>query len=448
MRHVTLFPDSFLRCVGFSCILASTGARGMAASGDSTNFVSLAGRSLTLADARRLAFQRNWDLLAAKSDVGIAVALRIVAREFPNPAASFSVEKINADRHSSGTASGNGFWDRSYDTTAAVDQLIEIGGKRRARKDSAAAGLKGAEARLADARRLLDQGVTEAYVGVLLAERSRGVLADSAAALRQEARIAEVRQRAGDISRADQNQIEIAAERLELDAAGAEAEARKARVGLEVLLGEKEPGGEIELADALDSLVNVSAEATNAPPATFSRPDLVAAQAARVKAETDLRLQKAARITDPTLLTQYEHEPPDQPNAVGFGVSFPLPLWNRNGGNIAAARAALERTTSNAEKVRAQVRADIAVARLSYTAALTRWQRYRDELTPKSRQIRESVALAYGRGGAALLDLLAAQRNDNEVRLATAQAAAEAANAAANLRAALNLTDSTNPQTK
>src|SRR5881409_2510358 len=274
MRHATLFPDSFLRCVGFSCILASTGARGMAASGDSTNFASLAGRSLTLADARRLAFQRNWDLLAAKSDVGIAVAQRIVAREFPNPAASFSVEKISADRHSSSTASGNGFWDRSYDTVAAVDQLIEIGGKRRARKDSAAAGLKGAEARLADARRLLDQGVTEAYVGVLLAESNRAVLADSAAALRQEAGIAEVRQRAGDISRADQNQIEIAAERLELDAAGAEAAARKARVALEVLLGEKELRGEIELADGLDSLGNASTEATNAPPATFSRPDL------------------------------------------------------------------------------------------------------------------------------------------------------------------------------
>jgi len=35
-----------------------------------------------------------------------------------------------------------------------------------------------------------------------------------------------------------------------------------------------------------------------------------------------------------------------------------------------------------------------------------------------------------------LLDLLSAQRNDNDVRLATAQAAADTANAAAALRAA------------
>src|SRR5712671_1463681 len=104
MRRATRLPGSFLGSVCFSCILASTGA-----GGDSTSFTAFAGRSLTLADARRLAFQRNWDLLAAKSDLDVAVAQRIVAREFPNPAASFSVEKISADRHSSGTASGNGF---------------------------------------------------------------------------------------------------------------------------------------------------------------------------------------------------------------------------------------------------------------------------------------------------------------------------------------------------
>jgi len=52
-------------------------------------------------------------LLAAKSDVDIAVAQRIVAREFPNPAASFSVRKDQRRPSFSGTASGNGFWDRS-----------------------------------------------------------------------------------------------------------------------------------------------------------------------------------------------------------------------------------------------------------------------------------------------------------------------------------------------
>ncbi|HWY30554.1 MAG TPA: hypothetical protein VNX46_07375, partial [Candidatus Acidoferrum sp.] len=39
---------------------------------------------LTLAEAKQLAFERNWDLLAAKSSVDAATAQLIVVKEFPN----------------------------------------------------------------------------------------------------------------------------------------------------------------------------------------------------------------------------------------------------------------------------------------------------------------------------------------------------------------------------
>ena len=82
---------------------------------------------LSLADAKRIAFERTWDLLAAKANVDIAFAQKIVAREFPNPIASFSTSKLNTDGRTSGTAAGNGLWDRNYDTILAVTQLFEIG---------------------------------------------------------------------------------------------------------------------------------------------------------------------------------------------------------------------------------------------------------------------------------------------------------------------------------
>lgn len=393
---------------------------------------------LTLAEAKRIAYLRNWDLLAAKSDLDIATAQRMVAHEFPNPVASFSTLKINVDNHPSGTSPGNGFWDRNYDNIAAVNQLIEIGGKRRARKDSAAAGLASAEARLADARRTLDAGVTQAYVTVLLAEEKRHILNDSAASLRKEAGIAEARQRAGEISLADRSQIEIAAERLELDAVSAEAEAHNAAVALETLLGEKQPRGTLRLTDSIGPLAEIRPAETNMQAALARRPDIRAAQSARAKAEADMRLQKAMRIPDPTFLGQYEHEPPDQPNTIGLGVSFPLPIWNRNRGNITAAQATIEQAGVQLAKMEAQAAAEIVAAQTTYSSALSRWQRYREQLVPKSRQIQETVAFAYEKGGATLLDLLSAQRNDNDVRLATAQAAADTANAAAALRAALS----------
>ena len=75
----------------------------------------------------------------------------------------------------------------------------------------------------------------------------------------------------------------------------------------------------------------------------------------------------------------------------------------------------------------------------TYSDAAARWKRHRDEIQPKSADVRQTVSFAYQKGGASLLDLLSAQRTDNEVRLATAQAAAETARAAADLKAALNI---------
>src|SRR5947209_556804 len=48
----------------------------------------------SLAEAQRIAFERNWDLLAAQSDVDLAVAQKIVAKEFPNPTLAISSLKI------------------------------------------------------------------------------------------------------------------------------------------------------------------------------------------------------------------------------------------------------------------------------------------------------------------------------------------------------------------
>ena len=401
----------------------------------SNTVAGVAGR-LSLADAERLAFQRNWDLLAARSGVDLATAERILAREFPNPTASWNTAKIGS--HEDATTMGNGLWERSYDSIAAVNQLIEIAGKRSSRKTSAEAGVLSAEARLADARRLLNAGVAHAYLAALLAETNVAILNQSAGSLRKEADIAEARLHAGDISEADKSQIEIAAAQLELQARTAESTATAARIALEVLLGNADPHGIWAPGDTLDSLAVVSAPAGGLRPGAL-RPDLAAAEADLKKAHADLRLQKALRVPDPTVSLGVEHEPPGGGPPVdtfNFGLSFPLPLWNRNRGNIEAARATEEQFRIAAGKVQAQVAADIASAEDEYDEAHARWLRYRDELAPQSAKVRETVAFAYEKGGASLVDLLQAERTDNDVRLATAQAMSDTVGAQADLEAA------------
>jgi len=390
---------------------------------------------LSLADGRRIATERNWDLLAAAAGVDAAIAQKIVAREFPNPTLAASSTMINVDRHPSATDEGNRLWERNYDTVFAINQLFEIGGKWRSRQASAEAGFEQARARFLDARRTLDLGIAKAYIAAVLAARNASVLTNSAASLREEAQLAEVRFKAGEISESDRSQIEIMAARFEQDAHAAETAAAQTRIALEVLLGEPHPKGQIVLTDQLEKLSSIpTLSDESASPA--GRPDILAAEAALRKAEADLRLQKANRVPDPTLLAQYEHQPPDTPNTVGLGVSLPLPLWNHNRGNILASEAAREQARLALEKIQTQAAADLAGARISYEDARKRWKNYRDAIQPNSEKVRNTVAYAYQKGGASLVDLLIAERGDNEVRLAAAQAAADTANAIAGLEAA------------
>src|ERR1700677_114798 len=78
---------------------------------------------LSLAAAKEITLERNWDLLTARSGIDAATAQLIVAKEYPNPTASISL--ANFATHHIATIEGNGIWQRSYDTIFAVSQLIE-----------------------------------------------------------------------------------------------------------------------------------------------------------------------------------------------------------------------------------------------------------------------------------------------------------------------------------
>ena len=395
-----------------------------------------AAEPLTLAQAQRQALERNADVRVAAAQAEAAVAQLRAAREFPNPTLSLSTAKIATDGSGNGTRLGNRLLDRSYDSIFALSQLVELG-KRGPRQESFRAGQRAAEAQRDDVRRLVLQSVGQAYVAALEAREESRVLAASAASLRREAGLAAVRLAAGDIAASDQTQIAIAAGRLELDAAAARQAAMTAVVVLETLLGEPAPAGTTELADTLASLPLPAAALAEEPPGG-TRPDVAAAEAGVAKADADLQLQKRATVPDLTVSAQFERNPPDQPNTAGVGVSFPLPLWNRNGGSIRAARAARDAAQAQLDKARMQAAADLAASRLAFREARARAGAYVEKLQPQSASVAQTIAYAYEHGGASLLELLVAQRNDNEIRVATARAQAEAASAAFALSAALN----------
>lgn len=389
-----------------------------------------------MSDAKRIAFERNWDLLAAKSGVDAATAQWILTKEFPNPTATLSTAKIGA--YGSATIEGNGIWHRSYDTIAAVSQLIEIAGKRHDRQSAAGAGIRGARARFYDGKRTLDQGVTKAYVAALLAMENVRVLSRSRQLMDREDNIGAARFNAGDLSDSDFKQIQIAAEQFDLQEIAAEAAATQARIQVDILMGSPQPGGNWVPSESLEQLGPGSIPA--AAPAGGIRPDVLAAEFDLRGGQYNLKLQKALRIPDPTVSIQYEHNPqppgPPPDNTIGVGVSFPLPIWNLNRGNIDAAKATVDQYEWALAKVRAQAAADAANANVEYREAFGRWQRYQTLIVPQSAKSRDAISFAFGKGAATLVDLLEAERTDNSVRLSAAQALSDTANAVADVIAA------------
>ena len=390
---------------------------------------------LTLARAQQLAQQRNTDFRVEQAQVQAALALLKAAREFPNPTLSLSTAKINTDGTPQGTPLGNSLLDRSYDSIASLSQLFLVA-KRGLMRDAATAGVHAAEFQRDNAKRLLLQAVTQAYAAALAAREEADVLTDSAAKLRHEADIAARRQQAGDLSAADQSQLEIAADQDELNAASERATAKTAVITLEILLGEPQPAGATVLADSLDQWMQ-TLPPDLAQGAVGSRPDIAAAESAVKQAETNVTLQQHQRIPDVTASVQYERNPPTQTNTVGVGISLPLPLWQHYNGEILGAKAARSVAQAQLDQARIQAAADVAAARVAYEEAAQRAERYRTSLVPRSAEVVKSMTYAFGRGGATLIDLLEAERNDNAIRVAAVQARADAASAAASLLAAL-----------
>jgi cobalt-zinc-cadmium efflux system outer membrane protein len=390
---------------------------------------------LTLAEAQRLALERNADFRVAQTQVDAALAQLKIVREFPNPTLGLSTSKISTDGTPEGTPLGNGLLDRSYDSIASLSQLFLVA-KRGLMRDAATAGVHSAEFQRDDARRLLLQAVTQAYAAALAAHKEADVLTDSASKLRHEADIAEFRFHVGDLSASDKGQLEIAADQDELNADAERATAKTAVVTLEILLGEPGPTGTTPLADNLDQwMESIPPDLGDAP--VGSRPDIAAAESAVSQADTNVKLQQHQRIPDVTASVQYERNPPYQTNTVGVGISLPLPLWDHFNGEIMSAKAAREQTQAQLDKVRIQATADVAAARVAYNEASKRAMRYRTSLVPKSAEVVRSISYAFEKGGAALIDLLEAERNDNAIRVAAVQSQADTASAAVVLQAAL-----------
>ncbi|GAD58255.1 TolC family protein [Brevundimonas abyssalis] len=279
------------------------------------------------------------------------------ARVRPNPTVSLEAENVLG----SGPFSGFG----GADTTLSVSQDLELFGRRGARIDAARA-----DARTATLRR--DLAVVDAagrlalaYAEAEAAER-RAALADETLTLTlADARAALVLVEEGrePLLRGIQGESEAAAARATADEAAAERDAAFARLTAVAQLAA--PVTSIP-ATLLDQTPASAAAAAEGPPTVR------VAEAERQAAERRIAVERTRARPDISASVGVRRFEAEDANAFVFGLSVPLPLFDRNRGNIDAARAEFRAADARLASARQDAQADRAAAEARLAASVSR----------------------------------------------------------------------------
>ena len=382
-------------------------------------------RTLTIEGAVDEAVRRNLGLLAERANLSIAEAAVITARLRPNPVLSGGANSLDW--------LGTGFNDINNagppEYAVRVDVPFERAHKRELRTEVADQAKRLAEAQFADAVRRLKLDVTLASVDVLEAKARLQLAQDNLQALERLLQLNERRLTSGAIPQLEVSRSRVAMLQYRGNVRTAQLALTQARLKLLPLVGRKADEEPIDIEDRLGvtpAPVSPDSRALQNAART-TRPDLLAAQLEQARTQADLRLQIAQGKVDYALGAEYRRQQGvnGRGNMLGLFFSVPLPVFNRNQGEIARAEAEGDKANRSASAVETNLAGEVASAYEAFDSSRQLLiEIERDLLTPTA-EARAGTIYMYQAGATSLLDVLDAQRayNDTMDTYYSAQAA-------------------------
>ena len=143
-------------------------------------------------------------------------------------------------------------------------------------------------------------------------------------------------------------------------------------------------------------------------------------KAARVQVDRARILMQRAKkepIPDIDLMVAHRHHNVTNDNVTTVQAGFPLPLFNRNQGNIRSAEAQWLAATKERERIELVLQDRLAIAYRRYANAIQQTQRYHDRMIPRAEKSLKLVTDGYEKGQVQYLTLLTAQRTYWQVSL-------------------------------
>ncbi|EJL33289.1 outer membrane protein [Caulobacter sp. AP07] len=336
-------------------------------------------------------------LAESRAHVAQSEGLARQAAARPNPTLSLEVENFAGQ----GPFKGGD----AAESTASVQQALELGGKRPARIAAGRAELEVARARAAMVDAAFAFDLAQAYAGAEAADLRFRLAGDAITLAEEDLRVTRALVEAGKEAELRVLQARSAVETARAQLGEAQAEREGAFARLTALTGDDPPITTIAVsllahADRMEALPAVD---------PIDTPAYLAAQAEREAAARRVRVEQTRAAPDVSVSLGVRRLAGDDATALVAGVSAPFLIFDRNRGAISASRAELTAAEARLGAARLDAQAEIASALSKAGAAQTRVAANRQAEATATEAYR-LTRLGYEGGKLPLVEVLNARR--------------------------------------
>jgi cobalt-zinc-cadmium efflux system outer membrane protein len=313
------------------------------------------------------------------------------------------------------------------ETTASISQTLELGGKRPARIAASQAEVQASRQRVSRALADFRFDLATSYAEAEAADRRLQLAREALSLAEEDARISRAFVQSGrepDL-RGIQAEAAVQAARASLDEA--QAARTTAFAYLTALAGSPAPITSIPI-----SLLDQPPLSPSAEQGTTSAPGIMVAQAERDAATRRLSLERRRAVPDVNVSIGFRRFEDSNTSAVVAGVSVPLPLFDRNRGNVSAVQAEVTAAEARLRAARLDAEAALRSGTARVAAAETRLVASRGG-EQAAQEAYRLTRIGYESGKLSLAELLVARRALTDARGQSIAAAVERVSAQAAL---------------
>ena len=375
-----------------------------------------AAEPLSLTKAIELALEGNPEVAAATRQFEATEGQVLQGRARPNPELAYSLEDARSKTRTQS-------WQ--------LNLPVELGGKRAARTKAAEKTREQAQAQLSELQATVRANVAAAYFDVLTAQERLVLARDSAALAKSSTDTVSKRVAAGKVSPVEESKARVAEAGVRVELAQAASEQRNALSRLFALLGRIDAPytvleGKAENLPSVPSLADLQPLISSAPGVVLARIEVD-----RRKALT--ALEQSKRVPDVTVSVGMQRSNETQRNVLLFGVSVPLPVFDRNQGNLLEALKLEDKARDELQAASVRLHSEVAQARERLSTITAEVQSLQQDVLPGAKSAYDAATIGFENGKFNFLEVLDAQRTYFTAKSQYLKALGEAHRAAADI---------------